>query len=88
MEEESRDLGDVFQAGTAWIGLAFTVIIIGLSVLGLAMSLNSFIRMARHVRENGGEDVPWGHIMGVILAGLISVSGLIYGFASLLWSPA
>ena len=86
--EEDRDLSDLFQAWTEWTGWAFSLTIIGLAVLGLAMSLTSFIRMARHVRENGGDDVPWGHIMGVMLAGLISVAGLIYGFASLLWNPA
>lgn len=85
---EDKDLGDLFQAWTAWAGWAFSITILGLSVLGLVLSLTSFIRMAGHVRENGGSEVPWGHIMAVMIAGLISVSGLVYGFASLLWNPA
>lgn len=88
MEEEARDLGDLFQAWTEWTGWAFSLTILGLSVLGLAMSLTSFIRLAGHVREQGGDEVPWGHIMAIMIAGLISVAGLIYGFASLLWVPA
>lgn len=88
MEDENRDLGDLFQAWTEWTGWGFSIAIIGLSVLGLFMSLTSFIRMAGHVQENGGDDVPWGHVLAIMIAGLTSVSGLVYGLASLLWNPA
>lgn len=89
--EEDRNLGTMFQAGTAWAGWAFSVTVIFLSVAGLLLSLQSFIRMYQHVRDNAGAGTgaewPVGHIIAVILAGLLSVSGLILGFASLLWNP-
>ncbi len=89
MESNDSDLGDLFQAWTEWAGWAFSLTILGLSVIGLALSLTSFVRMYRHVQESGGMggvEVPWGHIMAVMIAGLISVSGLIFGMSSLLWS--
>lgn len=89
--EEDRNLGDMFQAWTAWTGWAFSLTVIGLSVFGLALSLMSFIRMYQHVRDNSGAgtgaEFPIGHIIAVILAGLICVTGLVYGMASLLWNP-
>lgn len=91
MEEDGSTLADLFRAWTAWTGWAFSLTVIGLSVFGLALSLMSFIRMYRHVQESngapGGSGIPFGQIFAVLIAGLICVSGLVYGFSSLLWNP-
>lgn len=92
MDQQQNDLGTMFQAWTQWAGLAFSVTVFFAATLGLILSLISFVNMFRHVRERsgdpGGSGVPFGHLLAVIIAGLISMSGLIFGMASLLWSPA
>ena len=45
MESNDSDLGDLFQAWTEWAGWASSPTILGLSVIGLALSLTSFVRM-------------------------------------------
>lgn len=88
MEDDTRTLADLFQAWTAWLGLAFSVAVIAFAVLGLALSLTSFVRMFNQMRERARDEIPWGHMMGVVIAGFVSVMGLVYGLSSLLWSPA
>ena len=89
--EDDKNLGTLFQSWTSWAGLGFSVLVLAASVLGLVLSLVSFINMFRHVRERGGDPTgagfPVGHILAVMIAGLISVSGVVCGLASLLWSP-
>lgn len=90
--ESDKNLGDVFQAWTGWLGTAFSIVILGSAVLGLVLSLTSFVNMFKHVREHGGDPsgggFPVGHMFAVAVAGMISVIGVIYGISSLAWSGA
>jgi hypothetical protein len=92
VEEEGKNLGDVFQEWTAWLGTAFSLVVLGAALIGLTLSLVSFVNMFRQVRERGadptGGGFPLGHMFAVIVAGMISVSGVIYGLMSLVISPA
>ncbi|WP_299592571.1 hypothetical protein [uncultured Tateyamaria sp.] len=87
-----KNLGTLFQSWTVWTGWGISVLILGAGVLGLVLSLASFVNMFRHVQEQDGSPkgmaIPVGHILAVIIAGMISVSGVWYGVMSLLWSPA
>lgn len=93
MEHDNQTLGDVFIAWTGMTETLITSVIIFLGLLGLVLSLISFVNLYGSIKESDqgmmqGEQSPAWHMLGIIVAGLVSVSGLIWGMSSLIFSSA
>lgn len=89
-----KDLGDLFIEWTSMTETLISVVIFGLGALGLAFSLMSFMNLYGAVRDSAEQGMmssqqsPLWHMIAIIVAGLVSVSGLIWGFSSLVFSSA
>lgn len=92
--EAGKDLGDLFIEWTGMTETLISVIIFGLGALGLAFSLMSFMNLYGAVKDSADQGMmssqqsPVWHMLAIIVAGLVSVSGLIWGFSSLVFSSA
>ena len=90
-DESSNDLGDMFIAWTAQTELLVLFAIFGLGALGLTFSLMSFMNLYGAVKDSdgsgrGGQQSPVFHMLAIIVAGFVSVSGLVWGGASLVFA--
>lgn len=89
-----KDLGDLFIEWTGMTETLISVVIFGLGALGLAFSLMSFMNLYGAVKDSADQGMmsnqqsPLWHMIAIIVAGLVSVSGLIWGFSSLVFSSA
>ena len=93
MNPDETDLADML---ISWTGMTVTwisIVIFALGAIGLFMSFSSFMNLYGSVKNSAeqsmmGRESPLWHLLGIIVGGLISVSGLIWGFSSLVFSSA
>mgnify|MGYP000415693688 CR=1 FL=1 len=90
MNPDETDLSDML---ISWTGMTVTwisVVIFALGAIGLFMSFSSFMNLYGSVKNTGDQGMrtesPLWHVLGIIVGGFISVSGLVWGGSSLIFA--